>query len=236
VIERLFICLGALGLAAISTAYLDSAIGKHQAIAAFDARIAANVAAKTKVITEAESNSTDDFDLRPLDQSLWSDKAKADFIAANPYDIIPVAVLRLGRLDLEVPVFIDTDRLTLHRGAGVVKGTALPGEAGNTAISAHRDSFFRPLKDVVVGDTLELQTMQGSSDYIVSEIFITDPLDVSVLEPTDTSVLTLITCHPFYYVGFAPDRYIIRATLSTVVDTGMSGQVLTSGTAFSRKH
>lgn len=215
VIERLLTCLGVLGLVAVGSAYLDSTLGKRQAIAAFNA--AADAAASAEVQPQAT-----DLTSRAPDQSMWSEKAKAAFTQSNPYDAVPVAVLRLGRLDLEVPVFIGTDRLTLNRGAGVVAGTALPGEPGNAVISAHRDSFFRPLKDVNLGDRLELQTTQGTRNYVVSEIFITDPLDVSVLDPTDTPALTLITCYPFYYVGFAPDRYIIRAAPEITDDTRTS--------------
>lgn len=199
VIERLLMYIGVLGLAVVGAAYLDSIIGQRQAIAAFNA--AASVDAQATALTNPAP-----------DQSLWSEKAKLAFTASNPYEAVPVALLRLGRLDLEVPVFVGTDRLTLNRGAGLVAGTPLPGGPGNVVISAHRDSFFRPLMDAVVGDTLELQTIQGTRNYVVSEIFVTDALDVSVLDPTETPTLTLITCYPFYYVGFAPDRYIIRAT------------------------
>jgi len=89
----------------------------------------------------------------------------------------------------------------------------MPGEAGNVALSAHRDSFFRSLKDIAVGDVIELQTLRGILNFQVSDISIVDPLDISVLDPADESILTLITCYPFYYVGFAPDRYIVRAKL-----------------------
>jgi len=103
--------------------------------------------------------------------------------------------------------------VTLNRGAGVIAGTALPGERGNVAISAHRDGFFRPLKDVVVGDVIELRGAEGRVQrFEVAAISIVDPLDVSVLDATDAPVLTLVTCYPFYYVGFAPDRFIVRAT------------------------
>ncbi len=200
-IERLLTYMGVLGLAAIGIAYLDSTIGQRQAIAAFNTAASADALSQPRALTR-----------RAPDQALWSEKAKVAFTKSNPYDAVPVAVLRLDRLGLEVPVFVGTDRLTLNRGAGLVAGTALPGEPGNSVISAHRDSFFRPLKDAAVGDTLELRTLQGTRNYVVSEIFITDPLDVSVLDPTGTPTLTLITCYPFYYVGFAPDRYIIRAT------------------------
>ena len=146
------------------------------------------------------------------DQSLWSERAKAAYAAAvggSP----PVAELVIERLGLRAPVYLGTDRVTLNRGAGVIAGTALPGERGNVAISAHRDGFFRPLKDVVVGDVIELRAAEGHVQrFEVAAISIVDPLDVSVLEPTDAPVLTLVTCYPFYYVGFAPDRFIVRAT------------------------
>jgi sortase A len=94
----------------------------------------------------------------------------------------------------------------------VVEGTAYPDEVGNIAISGHRDGFFRPLKDIKLGDAIDVQTPAGTQTFEVSDISIVDALEVSVLDPTDTTVLTLITCHPFYYQGYAPDRYIVRAT------------------------
>ncbi|MGI9287619.1 MAG: class D sortase [Pseudomonadales bacterium] len=134
----------------------------------------------------------------------------------------PIALLSIARLNLEVPVFVGTDQRTLNHGAGVIDGTALPGHDGNTAISAHRDSFFRPLKDIEIGDVIELRASSGLQRFQVSEVFITDPLDVSVLDPADGQMLTLITCYPFYYVGFAPDRFIVRARpqLATAEEDG----------------
>ena len=121
-------------------------------------------------------------------------------------------MLKIERLNLEAPVFYGTDRVTLDRGVGIVKSTANIDEVGNIGISGHRDSFFRPLKNIKLGDKIEMRTTQGVQDFEVSDISIVDALDVSVLEPTDTTVLTLITCHPFYFEGYAPNRYIVRAT------------------------
>jgi sortase A len=146
------------------------------------------------------------------DQSLWAEKMKVKFEKAKITEELPLALLSVERLNLVAPVYLGTDRITLDRGLGVVKGTAHPGEVGNIAISGHRDSFFRVLKDIKLGDKIEMQTPQGFEDFEVSEITIVDALEVSVLDPTDTTVLTLITCHPFYYQGYAPDRYIVRAT------------------------
>ena len=111
-------------------------------------------------------------------------------------------------------MFIGTGQVVLNRGAGRLEDTAEPGTAGNIAIAGHRDGFFRPLKDIEVGAELELKTLDGMQRFAVSEILIVDPLDVSVLDPSNEAMLTLITCYPFYYVGYAPDRYIVRAKLA----------------------
>lgn len=146
------------------------------------------------------------------DQSLWAEKMKLKYEKAKITEEMPLALLSVERLNLKAPVYFGTDRITLDRGLGVVEGTTHPGEVGNIAISGHRDSFFRVLKDIKLGDKIEMQTPKGMEDFEVSEITIVDALEVSVLDPTDTTILTLITCHPFYYEGYAPDRYIVKAT------------------------
>ena len=129
----------------------------------------------------------------------------------------PEAILRVPKAGIEVPVLEGTDDLTLNRGAGHVAGTALPGHAGNMAITGHRDGFFRGLKDVVPGDTIEVirsgTTESETDQYLVRNIKIVFPTDTSVLNKTQDSTLTLITCYPFYFVGAAPQRYIVQATL-----------------------
>jgi sortase A len=125
----------------------------------------------------------------------------------------PEAVLRVPRLGIEVPVLEGTSDLTLNRGVGHIPGTALPGESGNLAITGHRDGFFRPLKDVSIGDVIEVQRRSQTDRYVVRKIKVVFPSDTSVLNPTTDSTLTLVTCYPFYYVGAAPQRYIIQASL-----------------------
>lgn len=142
------------------------------------------------------------------DAGIGSRQAVAEFKAQQ----VELALLSIARLDLEVPIFSGTSKKTLDRGAGLVEGTSPPGVAGNIVVSAHRDSFFRPLEGIRVGDVIELQSPDGMQRFEVGEIFITDPLNVSVLEPTAQPTLTLITCYPFRYVGFAPERFIVRAT------------------------
>jgi sortase A len=125
----------------------------------------------------------------------------------------PIGILTIDTLNVQVPVFNGTDEIDLNRGVGRVLGTAaIDDSSGNLAIAGHRDGFFRPLKDISVGDSIELQTTRGTVSYEVSSITIVDASEVSVLWPTPERTLTLVTCYPFYYVGHAPKRYIVKAT------------------------
>ena len=123
----------------------------------------------------------------------------------------PLAVLRIKRIGVEAAVLEGTDDWTLNRAVGHIEDTALPGAAGNSGIAGHRDGFFRALKDIADGDALEIETERGVDDYRVERIWIVDPDDVSVLDPTPSPSVTLVTCYPFYYIGSAPQRFIVRA-------------------------
>lgn len=124
-----------------------------------------------------------------------------------------LAVLRIPKIHLEVPVLEGTDARTLNRGAGWIEGTAKPGDRGNVGIAGHRDSFFRGLKDVEMNDTINLETSDGTASYVVEQIRIVKPEDVSVLDPASEPVLTLVTCYPFRFIGSAPKRYVVTARL-----------------------
>jgi sortase A len=152
------------------------------------------------------------------DFALWSPKRISDYQQSLSLSFSPaVALLRVPKIDLEVPVLEGTDDLTLNRGVGLIAGTARPGETGNIGIAGHRDGFFRGLKDVQVGDTFELATRGATKTYIIDRIVIVDPNDVSVLSARSTDSVTLVTCYPFYFVGSAPQRYIVQAS---IVDSG----------------
>jgi sortase A len=147
-----------------------------------------------------------------VDQSLWDrGRIRAYAAAITRPGPPPLAVLRVPRLRLEVPVLDGTDEWTLDRGAGHIAGTARPGEMGNVGIAGHRDGFFRVLKDIATGDVMELALPGEVRRYRVEKIWIVRPEDVSVLDPAPRSVLTLVTCYPFYFVGSAPERFIVRA-------------------------
>ena len=102
-------------------------------------------------------------------------------------------------------------RRILDLAAGRIEDTALPGTKGNVGIAAHRDGFFRVLEDLKEGDALVLDTPVATEQYRVEWIRITTPEDVSVIEPTPGPAVTLVGCYPFYHVGPAPQRFIVRA-------------------------
>jgi len=119
--------------------------------------------------------------------------------------------LAIRRLDLSVIVMEGSTADILRRSAGHIAGTGLPGAPGNIGISAHRDTFFLPLRNIRQNDIITLTTPVNEFRYRVLFFRIVSPSDVAVLEPTTTEVLTLVTCYPFYFVGSAPDRFIVRA-------------------------
>ena len=146
------------------------------------------------------------------DLTLWEPKRIAAWREAlRTPGPAPIAVLRIPTLGLEVPVLPGTDDITLDRAVGHIAETALPGADGNAGIAGHRDGFFRGLKDIELGDVLELETHHGKEVYRVRRTWVVSPDDISVLDATPIRSLTLVTCYPFYYVGPAPQRFIVRA-------------------------
>lgn len=119
--------------------------------------------------------------------------------------------LEIPRLRLSVIVMEGDSQHTLRRSAGHVPGTSLPGEPGNVGITGHRDTFFRPLRNIQRNDIITFTTLQGEYRYRVVSTRVVTPDNVAVLDSTGAEILTLVTCHPFYYVGPAPNRFIVRA-------------------------
>jgi len=119
--------------------------------------------------------------------------------------------LEIPRLNISVMVVDGDDLATLKRAAGHLPDTPLPWEFGNSAVAAHRDSFFRRLEDIKLSDRLTLTTPHGTFRYAVAKLRVVDPDDLSALAQTGRSSLTLVTCYPFRYVGPAPKRFVVRA-------------------------
>ena len=123
----------------------------------------------------------------------------------------PIGTLEIVRVGLSGVVVEGDSDTVLDRAIGHLPDTPLPWNEGNSALAAHRDTIFRPLKGVRLGDVLRLKTPHGDFDYRVNETLIVKPEDVWVLDPTSNSTLTLISCWPFNYIGHAPERFIVRA-------------------------
>jgi sortase A len=119
--------------------------------------------------------------------------------------------IEIARLGLSAIVMEGDDRRTLRRAVGHIPGTTFPGQNGNVVLTAHRDTFFRPLRNISRDDIITLTTVQGRYRYRVLSTQVVSPDNVSLLDPTQNETLTLITCHPFYFVGAAPNRFIVRA-------------------------
>ena len=181
-------------------------VAQRQALAAFEAL------ERPAAAPPAPAETTPAVGRGEVDQSRWNAArirayARALTRPARP----PLAVLRIPRLGLEVPVLEGTADSTLDRAVGHIEGTARPGKPGNVAIAGHRDGFFRALENVTRGDVLELVVPGGIHRYRVDRLSVVGPRDVRVLAPTRTPQLTLVTCYPFHFVGPAPRRYIVQA-------------------------
>jgi sortase A len=199
--RSLFVAAALLALVYL-TVTIHGALAREVALRAFD-QARAGAAQKP---TESSPDISD--------FSLW-DPRRIDAYRASLRQAFPppLAVLSSDRLRGRVPIFEGTDDLVLNRGAGWIVGTSRPGENGNVGVAGHRDGVFRGLKDVVRGDRLNVMMPERTLTYVVDDIVIVEPRDVYVLEPRERPSLTLVTCYPFYFVGNAPQRYIVHASL-----------------------
>jgi len=122
-----------------------------------------------------------------------------------------LGVLQVPRLQINAIVVQGDSPHNLRRAVGHLADSALPGASGNVALAGHRDTFFRPLRDIRVGDQIRFQTQERSFNYVVDSIEIVAPADIRVLESSTGHDLTLLTCFPFHYVGPAPKRFVVHA-------------------------
>jgi len=208
ILESGFLTTGAILLAAV---VLIRGWGDYQSWS--DIRAFEEAVAFESVPAEQTTGSASKYSPEP-DYALWSSKRISDYHEGNTQrDDPPLAIMSIASLDLKVPIYNGTDEINLNRGAGRIKGTGWIDSPGNLGIAGHRDGFFRALKDIEIGDSIDMLTHQEKTEFVVSSIIIVDPADVSVLAPTDDSTITLVTCYPFYFVGNAPKRYIVKGEL-----------------------
>jgi len=201
-VERALLWVGCLLLVIVTAAQIDRAIWLHSEMSDFRA------AQRLNLMSRGFRNQ-DDFKLRSETRNLVYRKSSRDVPSL-------LAILRIPRAHLEVPVLEGTSELSLNRGVGHIFGTPRPGEKGNTGIAGHRDGLFRLLRFVGIGDSIELESPDRILTYHVNQLRIVNPGDIEVLNPREVSSLTLITCYPFNFIGRAPRRYVVEAALTGV--------------------
>jgi len=208
-VERCLLVAGAILMAVYVSAFLQHSISSRFALWQFEKAQAAAVQKDPSTLTAPNNEEGVDF-------SLWAEKriqAFRDSLSSKTDP--PLAVLEIAKLRIRVPVYDGTDDLTLNRGVGRIIGTAKLGNPGNIGIAGHRDGFFRGLKDISVGDEVDLVMTKERARYAVDQIEIVSPADVHVLQPRSVPSLTLVTCYPFYFLGDAPSRFIVHASLAS---------------------
>jgi sortase A len=231
--ERIFLAIGLTLLAIWAGVRIYGSMASRAAISLFQANAAA------VQVTDASARLKEGSLAEPaVDFTLWNPKrvvAYKESLSAKTD--LPLAILRIPKINLEVPVFNDTDDLTLNRGVGRILGTAQVGQPGNLGIAGHRDGFFRGLKDVGPDDVIEVIRSGQTDLYAITQIQIVDPENVSVLAPTPAQTLTLVTCYPFYFVGNAPQRYIVTASyqISDRADERASNNSISTGKKINKK-
>jgi sortase A len=219
--ERILLSFGLTFLGIWVAAQIYQIVASRSAIERFQAKMQSSENTTTSIDPVAGS---------PVDFRLWSpNRVSAYQESLTEKKGLPVALLRIPSLNLEVPIFDGTDELTLNRGIGRIEGTARISENGNIGLAGHRDGFFRALKDIQLGDSVELVSSDRTDQYVVAQTQIVAPEDTQVLAQTLTPTITLVTCFPFYYVGNAPKRFIVTASFKNSSRRIRDGQSRSDG-------
>jgi sortase A len=183
-----------------------SCVSQEARLAAFDTAVADAGMQRT-----AHENAVE---IAPPDRSDWSSARvrKHQQLRASHKDL-PDAVLRIPAIGLEAEILDDTEERSLDLGVGHIAGTARVGEPGNVGLAGHRDGYFRRLRNIRAEQAIHIVTTRGQWTYEVQRTEIVEPTAVRVLAPTSQPSLTLVTCYPFYFLGNAPQRFIVHARL-----------------------
>jgi len=147
----------------------------------------------------------------PLPAQAEVDRARAVSFGIDGLAGSPLGRIEISSVGLAAMVMEGVDGRTLRHAVGHIPGTPLPGQRGNVALAGHRDTFFRGLRNIHKEDEITLTTLHGSYRYRVDSTQVVGPEDIQVLSATFDDILTLVTCYPFYFVGPAPKRFIVRA-------------------------
>lgn len=189
ILGRLLVIVGACLLAVTLGAYSWMTVEQHR-------------------LTATQSRAERESGLTPVSNVATAVQTKPDVI-----------LLSIPKIHLDAAVLEGTDSKTLLLAPGHLKKTALPGDEGNSVIAGHRDTFFRHVYELNPGDEIVVQRAGHEYHYVVDSKAIVGPHDTWVTEPSHDTRLTLITCYPTYYIGPAPQRAIVIATLRPGIDS-----------------
>ena len=214
-VENVLLTVGLFLVVVVAGAYIHREVMFRAAMKSFDQarREAAKTATQSRDAAPTESSAESAQAVAENGAAVTEGHASAPVGNSRSAAEVPLAILRIPKIHLEAPVLGATDDITLNHGVGQIAGTALPGEKGNIGIAGHRDGFFRNLKDLSRGDVIELETTTSSELYVVDSVLVTGPDDTRVLRPRAAQSLTLVTCYPFNFIGPAPRRFIVEASL-----------------------
>jgi len=205
---RTILCLG---FAALLLLFVPAVADTGQA-AGINQETSADASQMSFWITDPYTRKSIKVNTGEPDMTLWNAQRIKDYqdslmIDAEP----PIGVITIEAVNIQIPIYNGAEDLNLNRGVGRIKGMAWMNETGNLGIAGHRDGVFRGLKDTKKGDLIEVLSIDGVQNYEVSSITIVDQSEISPMDPTPDKTLTLVTCYPFYHIGHAPQRYIVKA-------------------------
>ena len=176
---------------------------------------ASNVDTTKGIVSINTSLNTFEAEADQTDKSLWSSAFAGHYKnAVSKGGDSAIALLKIPSVNLDVAVFDGADKHNLNRGAARILSTDSVNGNGRIGIAGHRDGWFRPLKDIKIGDMIELESLTETRHYQINKTHIVTPADVEVLQGDDHT-LVLVTCYPFYFVGSAPQRFIVEAVRLT---------------------
>jgi sortase A len=129
-------------------------------------------------------------------------------------DTWPVARIEVKRLRASTIVLAGSSGQALAFGPGHVERTPDAGERGVAVYSAHRDTHFAFLKNVVVGDAIKITRQDGRTFRYRVDVTSVVRFDASGIDPlVDGHELVLSTCWPFDAMTQGPERYLVHATM-----------------------
>jgi LPXTG-site transpeptidase (sortase) family protein len=207
----LLMLAGSAGVMVFAWSLLDGAYYQHAQKIQFESQIAGGDAGLAEQVSLVDphplSNNQPTFPFQVVPQFVPTPQKP------RGRDPLLIGELEVPRIGLSVMVREGLDAATLRRAVGHVPSTALPGQAGNFVVMGHRDTFFRPLRELEKGDTVQIATARGRFAYVIESLEVVEPEGITLSAAASEKVATLITCFPFNYVGTAPRRFVARARL-----------------------